>query len=207
MSNQRLAIATVVRKYREAQNFSYRTLAYTLNVREEVLRDLEAGRLTKYSLEEVKRVLKRFSYVCELDSTRVLELCEAEYQARRTSERGKSEKAIWLTPRHLQWLVVALLFIAGVGYVGLESYKFARDPSLTLSQSQEFETVDKEQYTLTGSVNPGHTLKVNGTRVNLSSGGAFELNLRLRKGYNTLRFEVQKPSGQTQTKMKILYHT
>jgi len=192
MSNQRLAIATVVRKYREAQNFSYRTLAYTLNVREEVLRDLEAGRLTKYSLEEVKRVL---------------ELCEAEYQARRTSERGKSEKAIWLTPRHLQWLAIALLFIAGAGYVGLESYKFARDPSLTLSQSKEFETVDKEQYTLTGSVNPGHTLKVNGTRVNLSSGGAFELNLRLRKGYNTLRFEVQKPSGQTQTKMKILYHT
>jgi len=207
MSKKQLSIATVLRKYREAYGFSCYSLAYTLNVNEGCLRDLEANRLTKYSLDEVRRVLKRFSYVCELDSTRVLELGEAEYHAQRKAHHTKSERAIWLTPRHFQWLAIALVFLLGAGYVGVQSYQFVRAPSLNLSAPQEFERVEEEQYTLKGSVNPEHTLQINGTRVNLSSGGTFELNLRLRNGYNTLRFEVQKPSGQTQTKTKILYHT
>ncbi len=206
MSERRISIARVVAKYRQRKNLSYEELADMLNVSETCLRDLEEGRLTTYSLEELRRVLKRFAYVCDLDFTRVLELCEKEYQEHRENEASQVRSAVWLTPRLLRYLALGGVALVIVGYVSIQAYTFARRPALQLSSPDRFETVQNASYTLDGSLNPDHTLNVNGSRVKVSSKGTFELQFRLQAGYNTLRLLVEKPSGQTQTKTKIIYY-
>ncbi|MFB6225692.1 MAG: multiprotein-bridging factor 1 family protein [Candidatus Paceibacteria bacterium] len=208
--NSSLTVAFIIRKYREQKRFTRGQLAYTLNVSESDLQTLEEGKLTRFALADVKAILKRFCYVCDLNSTRVLELCEADYQMKREQEYTQKRqwlRGVWITPSQLMYGLLALCLVLGMGYVGVQTYTFAQQPPLELSVKSKFQTISKDVYTVKGKVNPNYKLFLNGKRVTLSKEGTFKIDFRLKNGYNTLRFQTEKPNGQTTEKLRVLYHS
>jgi len=209
-SKRSLTVAFIIRKYREQHGFTREQLAYTLNVSKDRIRALEEDQLTRFSLTEIKAILKRFCYVCGLNSTRVLELCEVDYQAKRTQEQSRNTRrfyALWLTPSRLLYSLLAVCLVTGVSYVGVQTYTFAKQPPLELSMDSQFQAVSKDVYVVNGNVNPNHKLFLNGKRVTLSEDGTFNIEFRLKNGYNTLRFQTKKANGQTTEKVRVLYHS
>ena len=68
-------------------------------------------------------------------------------------------------------------------------------------------STNQSSYTFTGKVDPGSTVKVNGTLVPVGPDGSFTATVKLNSGKNTITIQVTNKAGDTTTITKTVIHT
>lgn len=65
-------------------------------------------------------------------------------------------------------------------------------------------TTNQSSYTFTGKVDPGSTVKVNGTLIPVGADGSFSATVKLNPGKNTITIQVTNKAGDTTTITKTI---
>jgi len=211
MTRSKLKLAYIIQRYRYRQGYSIEDLAFKISIRPEYL---EAIELDKYNEvipnNEVKGIIKKICYVLNLKYYRVLNLYEKEkfnhiniydkenyisHKVKNLSINNKLFKEIGL-------FIVAILIIS---YISYQIYFFIKIPKVILTNTDEIEYVENEEYSLTGKTDPNSQLTLNGQRVKINTDGEFDFKLNLNKGTNTFKFVINKNNRSKTTILKKVY--
>lgn len=111
----------------------------------------------------------------------------------RFSLKKVSSKKIW----------IALLAIILLGFLGLRLNSILGKPILEVTLP---ETTASQIISATGKVNPGDTLTLNNEVVYPDESGAFEKEIQLEPGLNTLEFKVKRRLGQETTVVEQVFY-
>ncbi len=190
--------------------WSREELAAKVSVRECIVQALEEEQWRKLpSHTEVRDALKRMCYVLDLKYYPVISLYEQEhratFQSPKRSSVGNRINKVSVTDRTLKWGLAMISVLIVAGYISSQVYAFARDPGVRLDSPDSFEYVETSRYELSGEIDQGAQLTLNGESVTLESDGRFRVTLNLNPGPNPLEFRVEKGNTKTQTIQKTVY--
>ena len=86
-------------------------------------------------------------------------------------------------------------------------YLLTEKPRLDISSPQDGDTRDKAQVTVQGETDKDVSVRINNTPVIVTTQGAFQKNVRLKEGENTLTIRAIDIAGNTtETELKVTYN-
>lgn len=207
--NSKITLAFVLKKYRTKHGWSRSELAAKVSVRECIIVALEEQNWKKLPTHsEVREALKRMCYVLDLKYYPVVSLYEQEHRSAFESKKSTVKDRITkvsVTDQTLKWGGAFLSCLIVVGYISSQVYTFAKGAEMSLDSPELFEYADGAQYQVTGMVDQGAQLTLNGQSVTLEPDGQFRVTLNLNPGPNPLEFQVEKGNTKTQTIQKTVY--
>ncbi|KKW33245.1 MAG: hypothetical protein UY76_C0006G0003 [Candidatus Uhrbacteria bacterium GW2011_GWA2_52_8d] len=132
---------------------------------------------------DVTYFLKQFELECGT--------CDFSKNARLPRARARSIQ-FFVASRLVKVLLLSLVGLGIVGYLGFQVRAILSPPTLIVYEPGDGVLTTRALITVTGEVEKGAQVKVNGSEVLLSVDGTFEVDVALERGLNVIAIESTK---------------
>lgn len=211
MTKSNPKLSYIVQRYRYKKAYTIENLASIVSVDPNYIKSIELDNYNKIiPNKEIKSILKKLCYALNLKYYKILNLYEKEKfdHINIYYKKDHIKNLINNTSINNQTIRGMVLFLGAfliVSYISYQIYFFVRIPKVSLSNSNEIEYVENEEYYLKGSTDPNSQLTLNGQRVKINTDGDFDFKLNLNKGVNIFKFVVSKNNRSKVTILKRVY--
>lgn len=206
----------VLKKKRESLGRSIELVSQETKMQKRFITYIEDNDFSKFDSEVfLTGFIKIYSHYLGLDTEKVLALYRRSKPQKKTS-KGKSIEPIWtkyrkiiLTPKSIITILSAVFFIAILGYIGLQIYKFQSPPKLTIDSPIDAITVSDATLTVEGTTQPGAILEINSSLTPIDTQGHFKQEVTLKEGINVITIKARKNSNnilETVETRKVTYN-
>lgn len=201
-----------LKKARESSGFSLKKFAEISKIQLGYLEYLEEGRYKKLpSFVYVQGFLKKYSQILILPQDEIL----AQYQDEFKAVGSKNEKQILklpslsspkiiITPKRIRRTVIAIVFLAILGYLVYQLDYLIAAPKLVLEYPSQDITINSSSIRISGQAEYSAKLTINGQQIFVDSDGRFEQEINLSPGLNTLKIEAINRFGKTSEIMRFI---
>jgi cytoskeletal protein RodZ len=206
----------VLKKKRESLGRSIELVSQETKMQKRFITYIEDNDFSKFDSEVfLTGFIKIYSHYLGLDTEKVLALYRRSKPQKKTS-KGKSIEPIWtkyrkiiLTPKSIITILSVVFFIAILGYIGLQIYKFQSPPRLTIDSPIDAITVSDATLTVEGTTQPGAILEINSSLTPIDPQGHFKQEVTLKEGINVITIKARKNSNnilETVETRKVTYN-
>jgi len=206
----------VLKKKRETLGRSIELVSQETKMQKRFITYIEDNDFSKFDSEVfLTGFIKIYSHYLGLDTEKVLALYRRS-KPQKKATKGKSIEPIWakykkiiLTPKSLITILSVIFFIAILGYIGLQIYKFQSPPKLDITSPIDAITVTEEKLSVEGTTQPGATLEINSSLTPIDSQGYFKQDITLKEGINIITIKAKKNSNnilETVETRKVTYN-
>ncbi len=193
-----------LKKARESSGFSLKKFAEISKIQLGYLEGLEEGRYEKLpAFVYIQGFLKKYCQILNLPKDELL----AQYQNESKSVGSKdgeqilelpslSSPKIIITPKRIRWAVIAIIFLAILGYLVYQLDFLIAAPKLVLEYPAQDLTINNSSIIISGQAEYSAKLTINGQQIFVDSDGRFEQEINLSQGLNTLQIEAVNRFGK-----------
>jgi len=114
---------------------------------------------------------------------------------------GIRKKRIFLFPKLLKNIFLALLVFLVISYLGWQIWSLLKPPQLVILYPQDNFVTYNREIKILGKVDPGIWVALNGKELAVDDEGWFKVDLNLKMGLNIIKVKAKKSYGRN----KILY--
>lgn len=208
-------LATQIRVKREELGMSVEDLAREARISLLYARALEAGEWRVFTAKVYAHgVLRRMIGVIEPDDgAEFFETFNREWPPtagrKMTSSAGgdnmaRGDTLFLLTPRRLGALIVAIAFLAILGFWGLRLAVFAAPPSLSIEIPADLIRAPRPMIAVRGTTEKESRLTVNGRELTIDERGNFDQEIELPLGANRLEFVSESRFGKISKEVRYV---
>ncbi len=211
MTKSNPKLSYIIQRYRYKKGYTIENLASIVSVDPNYIKSIELDNYNKIiPNKEIKSILKKLCYALNLKYYKILNLYEKEKfdHINIYYKKDHIKNLINNTSINNQTIRGMVLFLGAfliVSYISYQIYFFVKIPKVSLSNLNEIEYVENEEYYLKGSTDPNSQLTLNGQRVKINTDGDFDFKLNLNKGVNVFKFVVSKNNRSKVTILKRVY--
>lgn len=205
MSQHISILGEKLRLHRESLGLRVEDLAREICISPVFVRALEEGRLYKlpakvYAAGIIKQIAMRFppeggARVWTADLNREWQEAKKNQNPAASLSR-KDYYGFYITPMRLAAITAALGFLFFIVFMGWQIKAFISTPHLRVEEPHEGALSHSRRMTLRGTAEKESQLTINGRELILQSDGAFDVQIELISGLNTLEFIVQNRFGK-----------
>lgn len=194
---------------RESLSYDLRTVSHISGISEKFIADLENGYYHRLPSDVyVMGFLKKLSEIYNCDSSWLISEFKKEKEIYQNIHKyasgqkypGREWKSFAITPRTITIIISIILVLAILGYLGYQVKAANTPPRITVSQPINGATINSSSTLLSGHVDPGSKLAVNGQNIYVDGRGNFNQMISVNPGQNSLDFQAQSNFGKTSTK-------
>ncbi len=184
-------------------------VASAIGVQERYLRWLEEGRFDLLPATVYSRgFLKRYAEHLHLPVDEILALYDHERGVDHHIRKARGEETLevkpvqakrtrfLLSPKTIRLALIGLVLLLLIAYVVFQFRSLSAPPELSLGSPTADVTVDASTFTVSGTVEEGSRLLLNGSEVRVAADGIFSVEVPLVPGENRLRFVATSPVGK-----------
>jgi len=172
-------------------------------IRKKILQDLEKGNWNYLPATSIKGLLKNYASFLSLDEKRILAFFRREYDEKRAAKIVKPPQKMIrrfrLTPAVVTSLMLAGVVVVVFLYLFSQYRSFTAAPLLEIEEPKEGAKVSSLEVNVVGRTWDDATLKINGEQVQISPGGTFSVEVRLKEGVNDLTITSANRFGKIST--------
>ncbi|OGY91145.1 MAG: hypothetical protein A3B31_01320 [Candidatus Komeilibacteria bacterium RIFCSPLOWO2_01_FULL_53_11] len=176
--------------------------AQSTDIQQKYLRAMEESRFDELPGEMYARAwVRRYAQLLELDIEDLMISYTKERGIRDKMSTASKQKTAspnafsiwsWFTGKRVIILLVILIIIS---YIGFLAYKTISPPAISMDlPARDFRT-QENSIIIRGQTERGALVNINQQPVILASGGAFEQEIALQDGLNTVTIEARKKHG------------
>jgi cytoskeletal protein RodZ len=192
-------------------SFSYdlRTVAHLTGISEKFIADLEGGYYHRLPSDVyVVGFLKKLSEIYKCDSSQLIIAYKKEKEIHQNINRyvvdqkgfGRKWKSFAITPKTIIVVVSGLLILSILGYLIYQVHAANTPPSISISTPTDGQTVESSSILLSGRVDTGAKLDVNGQSIYVDDNGNFKQMISVSPGQKVLTFQAQNNFGKSSEK-------
>ncbi len=200
-----------LKKVRESLKLTFDDVEKSTKIRKKYIKALESGDHNTLPPDVyVRGFLKSYAKILGLASQKVLALYEKEQGVLKNIKKVKKidnttnfkSPKIIITPRTLIIFIAILGVLGIVSYIGYQVTILGAPPKLTILSPKDNSTIKKNFIDITGKVDQGAEIFINGQKVNISEEGDFKVNVSIgQKGVNAIKILARNPkNGRTTEK-------
>ena len=198
-------VGQILRNVREEKHRSLSQVAAAIHVREENLHLLEEGYYRDLPADVyVRGFLRSYAEYLGLNESKILRLYDKERGIQEhledkkidPADRPKKIRSPLLIPRLVQTAVIVAVIVAAVSYLVWQFRNFSRNPSLSIEEPANDITVSEDKITFSGTADKEGVLMINGQEVFVDQEGAFQEQIYLQSGINTITVVVRDRQGR-----------
>ncbi len=152
--------------------------------------------------------IAKLSGILNFDKETMWRLYQKESLLRRSGDRDRLPNNRFAARRVTRTFAIGGTVVAlALAWFGYAAYDAFTPPMLTVTvPGSENSTVAQPTILLQGTTDPAYTVTVNGSELYVGADGAFQKELRLREGLNTVEFSAKKFMGhETRVIRRIVY--
>lgn len=194
---------------RKELNFTLSDMAKKTKINSQYLRLLEDSELEKLPDPIYTRnFLKIYLKVLGADEAYYLNLFEQErgtcdFMKHSRMPRQRTQAFRFLVASRFVKMTLLLLIAASVvSYLGLQVRTIVTPPTLFVFEPMDGFVTQQAAISVTGSVEEGATVMINGAKVLLGKDGAFEKEVALERGLNVIKIESVKRYSRMHTQYR-----
>ncbi|MFC1687470.1 helix-turn-helix domain-containing protein [Patescibacteria group bacterium] len=197
-----------LKKIREDRGEDLSLVASHLRIQPKYLAAIEAGNYLVLPGEVyVKNFLRQYAKYLDVNPDTVIHLYKRESgvfrpQQKRTAqkdlEQGKNLPKAFLTPRVLRKAFVVMIILGIIVYLGFETQRIIKPPEIVIFFPPDNLRIIERSVTIRGETEPEALIHINNEEVIPDELGAFEEEVELQEGLNTLIITAKKPRSAEQ---------
>ena len=192
-------------------SFSYdlRTVAHLTGISERFIADLESGNYHRLPSDVyVVGFLKKLAEVYKCDGVQLITEYKKEREIHQNLNRyvvdqkgfGRKWDSFAITPKTIMVAVSGLLVLLILGYLIYQVHAANTPPSISISTPTDGQTVESSSVLLSGRVDTGSKLDVNGQSIYVDDNGNFKQMISVSPGQKVLTFKAQSNFGKSNEK-------
>lgn len=197
-----LTAGSMLKEERAKKKLTLDEVASATKINASYLAALELDEYEKFpSAVYARGFLQNYAKYLDMDVEKVIALyrrsvadSKATPHIKESSRKPTSPKFV-LTPGALIVAIVSILALATVGYLVYQFYNFQKPPELTVVSPRNAEVLDIDTVTVQGSTDPGMFVTINDEAIKIDDEGAFETEVGLSKGSNTIIVKSRHPDN------------
>lgn len=208
MNNDNKKLADVIQELMEERGISLEKLAYITNIPQRFLLALKNGEFNKLPAKPyVRGYLLKIATVLEVDPEIVLRAYKESAEIKSSGTRDRLPTNRFAKQRFNKNLALAaFVLIILVAFFGIRVKSILGTPTITLSiPDSTLITIDRD-LKVSGRISPGDRLTLNEEMVYTNNDGAFEKEVNLSSGLNTLEFRVTRFLGREIKVMRQVFY-
>ncbi|HEC63874.1 MAG TPA: hypothetical protein ENI23_01115 [bacterium] len=204
-------VGSLLREARKGKGLELSQIAEIIKVRTEYLKALEMGRYDVFDSDVyLKGFLSKYSKFLGVKEEKALAMyrrerdIQKEEKSIKDATKPKGGPSFILTPSKLVAAIIAGTVIAVLIYIGSQLNEIVKPPTLLVTEPIELSigeegtfSTDLENVNISGEVEAGATLTVNGTKVTTNNLQKYQiLDLSLEDGQNQFILEAESQFGK-----------
>lgn len=218
-----IKVGDLLKETRESKSISLQQASEATKISQKLLKALEEGDYTVFASEVfLKGFLKNYARYLGIDVQKAFAIyrrdkgeIKKDDHVLKDAQRPLAEPKPIITPGRLVFLITAFIVIGLIIFVAIQASKIIQPPSLELiapvnavAPGDAFVEVDSETITLSGNVEVGSKLLVNGNEVTTNNLQEFNIdNFKLNTGSNEISIVAESYyfSKSSEIKLVVLY--
>ena len=219
-----IKVGDLLQNTRETKKISLMQASEATKISQKMLKALEEGDYNAFASEVyLKGFLKNYAKYLGIDVQKVFAIYRRDRRDNKKDERTLMEaqkpleepKPI-ITPGRIVFFITVIIIVVIAVFIGIQANKIIQPPTLELTAPVEvvapgesFVEVDTETITLTGKVEVGSKLLVNGSEVTTNNLQQFNVdNFKLNPGSNEIVIIAESYyfSKSSEIKLVVLYN-
>jgi len=188
----------VLKRYRESENYSISKVEDETKISRRMIEALENNDLKNLPDDlYIRNLIKVYAKFLSLDYNKLLSLYE-ESKKDQTEEKDKPKEntneipKVYLTPRGVRIIIIAIIIIALVSYFGWQINKIFEAPNLVVNQPSDNIITEQNFIEVSGETEKEAQVFINDKEVFLDANGQFKATLDLQKGLNIIKIRAAK---------------
>ena len=210
--NKPPTLSASLRAWRESARMSVEQVARQLSIKPEIILAFEEGDYGTfparvYATGYLKRMIEHYSIP---EGAELLDALKIEWEEKRgvsasTYALPHSGRQIWyITPRRLFSSVGAIAFIFFAWFLTRQLMGFTGAPVLRIDEPRQNAVSAVPVIRVRGVTEKESQLTVNGREITMNGNGAFDAEIELMPGVNTLQFTEQNRFGKVSQEMRYV---
>lgn len=208
-----LGLSEQIQAWRMSVNMSVEEVAKQLSVRPQIIYAFEKGDYSVfparvYAVGYLKRMIDHFSIP---DSDALCDALKIEWEEKRGGVHGEiralphsSQKKWHITPRRFLGVCGCVLFLFFGWLLAVQLIGFTAAPRLHVDEPAIHAITDIPVMRVKGTTEKESQLTVNGREIIMNGDGAFDEEIELIGGVNTLRFFVTNRFGKSSEEVRYV---
>jgi cytoskeletal protein RodZ len=201
-------VGEILSEARKKKKLSLDQVEKETKIRKRILYLLETGKWEKLSPTYIKGLLKNYASFLELDENNILAFFRREYDERKAAPTAKKLEQVKsrfrFTPTLVTAFLIGLLVISVFTYLFFQYRNFTAAPRLEIYEPKDNTKISSYEVNVVGKTWNDATLKINGEKVQVSSGGTFSVAVSLKTGVNKLTITSANQFGKISTKTRTV---